>query len=323
MKIKLFTFSVLMLCSSIVFAQRKSLREILATADIIAITDEIPNPFYPIEKKHAVNNFEAYTVVDSVNIVSFIKKSKKDLSKNFWIHKALKNSFFDVFRFPQMPIKPVEINSAPRVKKTLLFSKSEKQYNEVLYFVELDENDVQSIKNFINWTDSVAKLKNEAIKCKLYIQKYIDMLPQNTNKDTYLSYFDNILMPTSNFMLYYKVKVPEATILTIDQKEKLKDFLLNNDDFLDIEFIELVYQYYPAEVLNFYQDKLKNLSTYNDEFKKDIDNYIIYLKFVFDKTNRINKDTELFFSIINNSSTDEYTKREIFELLQEKLNTSN
>lgn len=77
MKIKLLSTIILIFVSIITFGQTKSLRELLLESDVVAVTEKIPDPFFPEEKFIAFSDYEKMTVVDSVKIISYLKKGKK------------------------------------------------------------------------------------------------------------------------------------------------------------------------------------------------------------------------------------------------------
>jgi len=168
--------------------------------------------------------------------------------------------------------------------------------------------------------DTTQKQKSEAKRCKLYIDKYLSMLKSNNLCDQFF-FFENILLPSSNFMLYYKVKAPEATLLSSTQKEKLKDHLLKGNYFKNIRNTKLVYGLYPEETLAFYKEKLVQMDSYDDD---PFDNYSYqisyHLKFVLEEIGKWNKDTELLYSIFSSySCKDTASKEKIFKRLVEKI----
>ena len=63
---KYFTFSVLLLCTLLTFGQSKSLRELILDADIIAITEKIPDPFHSDRKEIAVSDHKKIIELDAV-----------------------------------------------------------------------------------------------------------------------------------------------------------------------------------------------------------------------------------------------------------------
>lgn len=320
MNSRTYLFLILFLGTLSASAQRWSLRELLATADIVAITASFPDPFFPDERKIAFSDHKTMTAVDSVQIISYLKKGKKAVQlRKLYINTQPENSFFDNFSVPPLPVEPVSIHQKPPVKKTLLFARSGKDYTEVLYFVELNEEAVAGIKDFMAWTDTVQQHKSESMRCKLYIEKYLSMLEGN-NLGSGFCYFDNILLPGSDFMIYYRTKAPEAVVLTTGQKEQLKNYLFEGNCFGDIETTRLLFQLYPEETLKFYQDKLSGIRVYDDEFERDADEYTAYLRLILEKTNRLDSDAVLFLDIMDDYSTTLSTKRDIFQLLIEKMN---
>ena len=160
--------------------QTKSLRELLLESDIVAVTEKIPDPFYPKEKFVAFSDFEKMTVVDSVRVVSYLKKGKKDLQgQKLLVNTDLKNGFFNIIptiREPEI-ISPYDRN--PPKKKTILFAKVQKEFTETLYFKEINEDSIAEIEKFMGWMNEVQKQKTEAEKCQSYIKK--------------ISYFETIL----------------------------------------------------------------------------------------------------------------------------------
>lgn len=260
MKIKYLLFLSLLLSSICTFGQTKSLREILAVADVIATTEKIADPFYPNQKKVAFSDHQTMIALDSVKVVSFIKKGRNELKpKSLFINSTTTNAFYDVFTRP-VGVPPMDMYAKQPTKQTLLFAKTHKDYTEVLYFIEMDESLIPNVQQFISWADSVQKQKSETVKCRLYIEKYLSMLESN-EVAPFFNYFDNILLPQSDFMIYYKTKVPDATLLTIEQKERLKNYLFDNDYFGDIENAKLAYEFFPEETLKFYEEKLSDIRT--------------------------------------------------------------
>ena len=301
--------------------QTKSLRELLLESDIVAITEKISDPFYPKATFVAFSDSKKMTVVDSVKVISYLKKGKKDLhGQKLLVNTDLRNAFFNVIPTIKVPeiISPYDRN--PPKKKTILFAKTQKEYSEVLYFVELNEDNVTEIENFMVVMNDVQKQKNEAEKCKLYINKYFEFLWKNKIKSDF-SYFENILLPNSSFMLFYKEKAPQSTIITKKQQVELKTYLFDGDYFSDTENTNLVYQYFPEETLDFYKTKLSEVRTYDDEFEENPDKYSYHLKFVLEKTNKWNRDTELMLNVLEDYySSNISLKRDMFERLIEKIN---
>lgn len=319
MKIKLFSTVTLISVSIITSGQTKSLRELLLESDIVAVTEKIPDPFFPKEKFIAFSDYGKMTVVDSVKVISYLKKGKKDLKgQRFLIDTNHKNGFHSNMRIPEV-VRVLNPNQSPPKTKTILFAKSQKEFTEVLYFKEIDEDYIAEIEKFMVWMNEVQKQKTEAEKCQSYIKKYF--LLRNSTLSNGLSYFENILLPDSSFMLYYKEKAPQETILSKEQQENLKYYLFDVDYFSDIENTTLVYQYFPEETLEFYKTKLSEVRTYDDEFKENPDRYSYHLKFVLEKTNKWNRDTELMLNVLEDYySSNISLKREVFERLVEKMN---
>lgn len=298
--------------------QTKSLRELLLESDIVAVTEKIPDPFYPKEEFVAFSDFEKMTVVDSVKIISYLKKEKKDLQGQKFLIKGLRNGFHFSMRNPEV-VRILYPNQSLPKTKTILFAKSQKEFKEVLYFKEIDEYYIAEIEKFMLWMNEVQKQKTEAEKCQSYIKKYF--LLRNISVGNGFSYFENILLPDSSFMLYYKEKAPQATILTKEQQEDLKYYLFDEKYFSDIDNTNLVYQYFPEETLEFYKTKLSEVRTYDDEFEENPDKYSYYLKFVLEKTNKWNRDTELMLDVLGDYySSNISLKRYIFDRLLEKMN---
>lgn len=298
--------------------QTKSLRELLLESDIVAVTEKIPDPFYPKEEFVAFSDFEKMTVVDSVKIISYLKKEKKDLQGQKFLIKGLRNGFHFSMRNPEV-VRILYPNQSLPKTKTILFAKSQKEFKEVLYFKEIDEYYIAEIEKFMLWMNEVQKQKTEAEKCQSYIKKYF--LLRNISVGNGFSYFENILLPDSSFMLYYKEKAPQATILTKEQQEDLKYYLFDEKYFSDIDNTNLVYQYFPEETLEFYKTKLSEVRTYDDEFEENPDKYGYYLKFVLEKTNKWNRDTELMLDVLGDYySSNISLKRYIFDRLLEKMN---
>jgi len=300
--------------------QTKSLRELLLSSDIVAITEKIPDTFYPKEKFFAFSDNEKMTVVDSVKIISYLKKGKKDLQgQKFLVNTDLKNGFFNIIPTIKTPEIISPYNKNPPKKRTILFAKTQKEFTEVLYFKEIDEDYIVEIEKFMAWMSEVQKQKSEAEKCQSYIKKYF--LFRNITVGNGLSYFENILLPDSSFMLYYKEKAPQATILTKEQQENLKDYLFDEDYFSDVENTNLVYQYFPEETIEFYKTKLSEVRTYDDEFEERPYQYNFHLKFVLEKTNKWNRDIELMVNVLDDYDNHNTSmKRDMFERLIEKMN---
>ena len=320
MKIKFLVFIIFTSLSNLTYGQSKSLRELLLEANIVAITENFPDPFYPNEQKISISDHETLTLVDSVRIISYLKKVKIDLSNQKLVIKSnLANGFFDNLRKPEL-VEPISPYSKPPIYKTILFANTQKDFTEVLYFKEMNEQNFENIENFILWIDTIKKLKNEEEKCKQYISKYLSMLESNNVSKGFL-FFENILLPTSNFMIYYKIKSPKATILTTEQKERFKNYVFNDDYFSNIDNTKLVYAFYPAETLEFYKEKLSEIRTYDEEFENNSGKYNEFLEFVLKSTNKWNKDTELLLELIDDYySNNKSLKRDTFERLVEKIN---
>lgn len=300
--------------------QTKSFRELLLESDIVAVTEKIPDPFYPTKKFVTFSDYEKMTAVDSVKIISYLKKGKKDLKgQKFLIDTNDGNAFYQKMLVP-IPVLPIShFDKSQPKKETILFLKTHREYKEVLYFQELDEDRIPEIEKFMVWMNEVQKQKTEAEKCQSYIKKYFSLLRNNTVQDGFL-YFENILLPDSSFMLYYKEKSPQATILTKEQQEDLKNYLFDERYFTDTDNTTLVYQYFPEETLEFYKTKLSEVRTYDDEFEDNPDKYSYHLKFVLEKTNKWNRDTELMLEILGDYlSSNVSLKRYIFERLVEKM----
>jgi len=216
-------------------------------------------------------------------------------------------------------VEPISPYTKPLVYKTILFAKTQKDFSEVLYFKEIDEERLINIENFTIWMENTQKEKNEEERCRLYINKYLSMLESNEVSKDFL-FFENILLPTSNFMLYYGNKAPNAKMLTTDQKDRLKNYVFDNY-FSDIENTKLVYGFYPAETLELYKIKLSEINTYDDEFDNNSAQYNPYLEFVLKKTDKWNRDTELLLEILDDYySNNKSLKRDVFERLVEKIN---
>lgn len=81
MKIRSIISVILTLLSLMAFGKTKSLRELVLEADIIAIVDRIPDPFFSNDNKIALSDHQTVVVLDSVQIISHLKKGKTDLSK--------------------------------------------------------------------------------------------------------------------------------------------------------------------------------------------------------------------------------------------------
>lgn len=319
MTIKYALFIILLLCSSLTSGQTKSLRELFLEADVVAITEKFPNPFFPNEKKMALSDYQNVTIVDSIHIISYFKKGKKDLSSQKLIIKTdLGNAFFQNFRKPEV-VEPLSPYTKPLAYKTIFFAKTQKYFSELLYFKEIDEEHLTNIENFIIWMENTQKEKNEEERCRLYINKYLSMLERNEVSKDFM-FFENILLPTSNFMLYYGNKTPNAKMLTTDQKDRLKNYVFDNY-FSDIENTKLVYEFYPAETLELYKIKLSEINTYDNEFDNYSTQYNPYLEFVLKKTDKWNRDTELLLEILDDyNSNNKSLKRDAFERLVEKIN---
>ena len=319
MKIKLYLFIVLASLSTVTFGQSKSLRELILEADVIAITDKIPDPFFPNQRKVAINDHQSLTVLDSVRVVSFLKKGKKELAvKNLRITNNLANGFFQSMQTLEF-IEPPNPRSKPLRYETILFAKTQKDFTEVLYFKEINEYQITDVKNFVLWVDEAEKQKDDGERCKLYITKYLSLLERN-NPQQGIQFFENILLPTSNFMLYYSAKVPKATLLTNEQKERLKNYVFEDDYFADIENTKLVYDFYPVETLEFYKTKLAAVRIYDDEFEDNPSKYNQYLEFMLKKTDKWNRDTELLLVVLddyysNNTSLKRYTFERLVETI--------
>ncbi|MFD2907635.1 hypothetical protein ACFSX9_02700 [Flavobacterium ardleyense] len=320
MKIKFYLFIIISFYSTLTFGQTKSLRELLLEVDLVAITEKIPDPFYPYERKIALNDHQAVILVDSVKIISYLKKGNKNLStQKFIIIKDSENGFLQSILAPEAII-PISLYNKQQVYKTILFAKIQKYFTEVHYFKEMDEINFTTIENFMHWVENTQKLKSEEERCKLYIEKYLSMLERNTVCEGF-HFFENILLPTSNFMLYYKLKTPKAIILTTQQKERLKNYVFYDAYFDDIENTKLVYEFYPEETLEFYKTKLATIRTYDDAFDENPARYNEFLEFILKNNNKWNKDTQLVLEIIDDYySNNKSLKREAFERLVEKIN---
>ncbi|SHF23346.1 hypothetical protein [Pedobacter caeni] len=315
---RIYTSIILVLVSLSAFGQRKSVRELLAVSDIVAVTEHFPDPFYPNEKKIAFSNHQAMTVVDSVKVIAYLKKGKKGLEgRRTFINNQSRNSFYDILRVPTIMIPVYASDEKPPIHKTLLFARTWNDHVEVLFFVDLNENIIPEMKKFIDWDGGIQKLNNKSEECRLYIEKYLSMLESN-EVGPYFPYFENILLPQSNFMRYYKAKAPAATIMTKAQKERLKNFVFGDDYFGNIENTKLVYEYYPEETLEFYKDKFSNIYGYGDDFDKNADQYIVYLKFILASTNKLDKEAETLFDIFDDNK-EANIKETIFERLKEKM----
>lgn len=318
MKTKQLLIPILVLLNFTVFAQTKSLRELLLEADNVAITEKIEHSFFDNEKLIALTDHTKKNFLDSVKIISFLKKGKAKIKiEKLYIKIDIGNAFFETIQIPEL-VPDFDPYSNP-VYKTILFTKTHKEFTEVLYYKEIDERNIQKVKDFIKWIEETKKLKNDSEKCKAYLNKYFSMIANNSIS-TEFEIFENILLPTSSFMLYYKSKAPEATILNEKQKEILKNEVFSSY-LKSIENTKLVYSFFPEETLAFYIKKLNNVNTYSDDFYENKRYYFSFLEFVLQETNHFNKDSKLLMNILSSYVLDEhYLQADIFEKLVEKIN---
>lgn len=313
----LFFFAVCL--SNVTFGQFKSLRELLLNSNVVAIIDNN----YPdaLDKKLPITDNESLLLMDSVKILSYLKQGKYNLAKQKLVIKtSYNNSYFDNnIRIPKYPI-PVAFhdNIKPPTEVTLLFAKEHNDYTEVLYDVRINEEDIPRVKNFMLWMDILKKEKNETVKCKKYIEKYLANLGAGLNSN--LVFFENILLPSSNFMLYYKARVPEATVLTAEQKNSYKEFWEDEHYFEDVKTAELMYDYFPKETIDFLKNKFSKIGTYDDDFNDRTQTYATYLEFLLKKQNTLNDEAQFQLNVLstyNDNIID--LKREAFEKLVKKI----
>ena len=295
-----------------------SLREMLLEADVVAITDNISKPLFAQKNKVLMSDHKSFILVDSIRILSYLRKPKIEVSnKKYVVDNSNSNAFYGVLDLVR-PVEPVLPNSTPIATKTLLLAKTSGDLVKILDYEELSESAIKEVNEFMIWMDSIEK-KKEDEKCKLYISKYISMLRANSvRKD--LLFFENILLPDSDFMLYYKSKTPSATLLTSEQKNTLKEYFFDGAYFYDIKQTELIYSFFPQEVLDFYKTKLAEVQTYSEEFKDSPSKWNDYIKFTLEKTNKWNRDSEILLNIIDDYySSNTSLKRDAFERLIEKI----
>ncbi|WP_300674604.1 hypothetical protein [Soonwooa sp.] len=311
-------FIIVVFITNIISAQTRSLREMLLDADVVVITENISKPLFLQQKKLPITDNKSYVLVDSIRILSYLRKPKIDLSnKKFVVDNTISNAFSAVMSIPR-PVDIVLPGSTPLPTKTLLIGKTSGDLVKILDYEELNESAIKDVEEFMTWLESIAKKKDDE-KCKLYISKYISMLRGNYAKKG-LMFFDNILLPDSDFMLYYKSKSPTATQLTAVQKEALKEYFFDGTYYDDVRQSELIYSFFPQEVLDFYKTNLAEVRTYDEEFKEMPAKWNDFIKFTLEKTNKWNRDSEILLDIIDDYySSNTSLKRDAFERLIEKI----
>ncbi|WP_027385962.1 hypothetical protein [Chryseobacterium gregarium] len=307
--------------SNVTFGQIKSLRELLLSSNVVVIIDNNYPDAFESDKKLPVTDNESLLLMDGVKILSYLKQGKYDLAKQKLVIKtSSNNSYFDHnIRNPRFPI-PFSFNDniKPPTEVTLLFAREHDDYAEVLYDVTINEEDIPRVKDFILWMDVLKKEKNEAVKCKKYIEKYLANLGVGVNSN--LMFFENILLPSSNFMLYYKARVPEATVLTTEQKNRYKGFWEDGHYFEDVKTAELMYGYFPKETVGFLKNKFSKIGIYDDDFNDRTQTYATYLEFLLKKQNILNDEAQFQLNVLsayNDNIID--LKREAFEKLVKKI----
>ena len=307
--------------SNVSFGQFKSLRELLLSSNVVVLIDNNYPDAFVSNKKLPITDHESLLLMDSVKILSYLKQGKYDLAKQKLVIKiSYNNSYFgNNIRQPKYPIVfTSHENIKPPTEVTLLFAKEHNDYTEVLYDVRINEEDIPDVKNFILWMDILRKEKNETVKCKKYIEKYLANLGAGVNSN--LAFFENILLPSSNFMLYYNARVPEATVLTNEQKNRYKAFWEDEHYFEDVKTAELMYGYFPEETIDFLKNKFSEIGTYEDDFNDRTQTYATYLEFLLKKQNTLNEEAQFQLNVLstyNDNIID--LKREAFEKLVKKI----
>lgn len=305
--------------SNFTYAQFKSLRVLLLDSDIVAIIDNnYPDPFL-LNKKVQVTDHKSLLLMDSITIVSYLKKGKIDSKKQkFMIETSLNNTFYNDIRIPVHP-EIITTYDKPPEQVTLLFAKETASYVEILYYVRINVEYVASVKDFMLWIDAIKKERSEAEKCRKYITKYFSILNNNEiNKN--LLFFENILHPSSDFMQYYKVKTPNAIVLTSEQKDQLKAYWQDGHYFDTIEDAEMMYSYFPEITIDFYKNKFSEIDDYNEYFNAETYNYANFLKFLLSKENKLNEENQFLINVLKeyNDNIIEL-KRNAYEQLVKKI----
>lgn len=309
---------VALFISNFTYAQFKSLRELLLNSDVVAIIDNnYPDPWQQ-NKRVPISDYKSLLLMDSVKIISYLKQGKYDTKKQkLVIETSLNNTYYSDIRIPER-VNPITPFNKPPTEVTLLFGKENKDYTEVLYDVRVNENDLPKVKEFMLWMDTIKREKNEAVKCRKYLDKYLATLGGGVNAN--LTFFEKILVPSSNFMQYYKVKAPNATVLTAEQKNRFKEFWEDEHYFDDIADAKVMYDYFPKETIEFFKNRFAKVSTYDDDFKDQTYTYGIFIEFLLTKENKLNDDNQFLINVLreyNDNITD--LKRNAFEQLIKKI----
>ena len=299
------------------FGQSKSVRELALEADIIAVTDEKIVPYYKSQKFN-INDHKSFLLVPNVKIEKYIRKKSNHIKEPFLIDNFISNGFYEMIGKPVAPV-PIRPNENEPVRKTVLFAKTFSNYTEVLFYCDVEEEKVTELQEFIEWMDQTEKIKNEDKKCRAYIQKYLDQIEYNSFSQD-LKFFDNILLPDSDFMLYYGKKVPQAIQLSENQKTQFLSYWKNENWFQSIDDAQIAYSISPKETLNTFKNWFSEMSSYTDEFEENPAQYSDFIRFLLAKRNQLNPDTEILLQVLEDYySNNLELKRQAFERLIEKI----
>ncbi len=299
---KHFLFFLLFSVSFYSFSQELSLRELLLNSDIVAVIKEKP-PFLP-KKEIAISDYEKMRVLDSIEVISYIKNDQKGFPKQPFLIKTNTNNTFFSHLGNIVPVPEIEDNMVP--KNTLIFTKKRKNFIEVICLKNIASYKIHKIENFAKWIESTAKISHRKKRGQQYIDKYISNLNNNLISEDFI-FFENILSPNSAFSSYYELDLK----FTEQQKKQLKNYLFNNY-YDDIELTKLVFKLYPKETLNLYKIKLIQIKIEEYSHYKHDQFLELFLK----KTNKWDKKTELLLKSLSSYGNDsKYLKEKILNYL--------
>lgn len=187
------------------------------------------------------------------------------------------------------------------------------------FYCDVEEEKVTEFQVFIEWMEQTERIKSEEQKCRAYIQKYLDQIEYNSFSQD-LKFFDNILLPDSDFMRYYGKKVREATQLSENQKAQFLSYWKNENWFQSIDDAQIAYSISPKETLDTFKNWFSEMSSYTDEFEDNPAQYSDFIRFVLEKKNQLNPDTEILLLVLGDyDSNNRELKRQAFERLIEKI----
>lgn len=299
-------------------AQTKSLREILVNSDIVAIVERLKNDPTWDPKNIFISDIKMEQYIDSIDVISYLKGEKMNFQKEKVIIKnSFENAFFESIETPSRI--PREMDES---YSEIIFCKKNKNTIELLFSTTIVSRKIRKIKEFIAFLDEVQKIKSSKKKSEIYIEKYLALLENKENEiRENFCFFEDILDPKSNFMLYYK-SLPDAVTLTEKQKERFKNYFLNIQKPLEKrEMLKTAYGFYPKEVKNFVYQYFKELGDIDYEKINDEGyHYSGVIEFILEKENKLDDATKLQLAVLGTFDNNmPRLKQDALELLLEKI----